>query len=370
MKNKNLSATRQSNIELFRIITMLAIIAHHYVTNSGLTAADGPIFADPLSGRSLFLLLLGAWGKTGINCFVLITGYFMCTSQITLKKFMKLVLEVLFYRVSIHLIFLVSGKAPFSLTELVKVFLPVSEITVSFTGSFLCFYLCIPFLNILIRNLREGQHIRLLLLCSFIYIFFGTIKVLPLTMNYVSWFIVLYFFASYLRLYPKKLFSNTVFWGLASVLSLVAASASVVVCTFIGAKIGRNSPYAFVADSNTFLAVTTAVCVFLFFANLNIRQSKWINTISGTTFGVFLLHTSGSALRNWLWNDVCNSVGAYASPYLPLWFFLSVFGVFTVCSLIDLLRQYVLEKPFFRLWDRHYPKFLSGWNHLLTKLRK
>lgn len=25
-------------------------------------------------------------GKTGINCFVLITGYFMCTSDITVKN--------------------------------------------------------------------------------------------------------------------------------------------------------------------------------------------------------------------------------------------------------------------------------------------
>ena len=61
---------RDSNLELFRIITMLLIVAHHYVVNSGLTAANGPIQADPLSGRSIFLLLFGAWGKTGINCFV------------------------------------------------------------------------------------------------------------------------------------------------------------------------------------------------------------------------------------------------------------------------------------------------------------
>ncbi len=68
---------RDSNLELFRIITMLLIVAHHYVVNSGLTAPDGPIFAEPLSSDSLYLLLIGAWGKIGINCFVLITGYFI-----------------------------------------------------------------------------------------------------------------------------------------------------------------------------------------------------------------------------------------------------------------------------------------------------
>ena len=76
---------------------MLAIVAHHYVVNSGLTAADGPIYADPLSGASIFLLLFGAWGKIGINCFVMITGYFMCESHITVRKFVKLIFEVMFY---------------------------------------------------------------------------------------------------------------------------------------------------------------------------------------------------------------------------------------------------------------------------------
>ncbi len=70
---------------------MLLIVAHHYVVNSGLTT---PMYADPLSGRSIFLFLFGAWGKTGINCFVLITGYFMCKSNITATKFFKLLFAV------------------------------------------------------------------------------------------------------------------------------------------------------------------------------------------------------------------------------------------------------------------------------------
>ena len=62
---------RNSNLELYRIIVMLSIVAHHYVVNSGLTAL---MDADPLNPKSLFLYLVGMWGKTGINCFVLITG--------------------------------------------------------------------------------------------------------------------------------------------------------------------------------------------------------------------------------------------------------------------------------------------------------
>ena len=74
---------RASGIELFRIISMLLIVAHHYVVNSGI---QDLMYENPLSANSIFLFLFGAWGKTGINCFVLITGYFMCKSKITSKK--------------------------------------------------------------------------------------------------------------------------------------------------------------------------------------------------------------------------------------------------------------------------------------------
>ena len=59
---------RNSNIELLRIVTMLMIIAHHYVVNSGLYHL---MSESSLNDNSLFLYLLGMWGKTGINCFII-----------------------------------------------------------------------------------------------------------------------------------------------------------------------------------------------------------------------------------------------------------------------------------------------------------
>ena len=66
---------RDSNIELFRVITMLCIVAHHYVVNSGLLELIGK--TESLTPNSIFLLLFGWGGKTGINCFLMITGWFM-----------------------------------------------------------------------------------------------------------------------------------------------------------------------------------------------------------------------------------------------------------------------------------------------------
>ena len=100
-----------SNLELFRIIAMLLIVAHHYVVNSGLLEF---ITAEPTSLRAQSYLWLGIWGKTGINCFMMITGYFMCKSKITIKKFVKLLFQKYFYNIGIFTIFLLAGYEHYS----------------------------------------------------------------------------------------------------------------------------------------------------------------------------------------------------------------------------------------------------------------
>lgn len=84
---------RNSNLELYRIIVMLLIVAHHSVFHSGVMEE---MAQNPLCAKSLFFYVLGMWGRTGIDCFVLITGYFMCKSHITLRKYLKLLLEVIY----------------------------------------------------------------------------------------------------------------------------------------------------------------------------------------------------------------------------------------------------------------------------------
>lgn len=78
------SKERSSNLELYRILVMLLIVAHHYVVNSGLLDVMNQ---DILSSNTTFYSLFGAWGKTGINCFVLITGYSCALLKLHLGSF-------------------------------------------------------------------------------------------------------------------------------------------------------------------------------------------------------------------------------------------------------------------------------------------
>ena len=78
---------RDSGIELMRIVAMLLVVSSHLVSASGVSKFFD--YSNPKMNM-LFLQLFGLWGKTAINAFVLITGYFMCTSQLTSRRFIKI----------------------------------------------------------------------------------------------------------------------------------------------------------------------------------------------------------------------------------------------------------------------------------------
>lgn len=335
--------TRSSNIELFRIIIMLIIVAHHYVINSGLLTIVET--QQNLKFRDVFLLIFGWGGKTGINCFVLITGYFMCTSNITVRKFCKLIGERYFYSIVIWGVFLVVGYEIFSMKMFLKVIFPFFSVTNNFTGCFLLFYLFIPFLNLLIDAINEKQHLSLIGLCVFVYTILPSIFKADVSFNYVTWFIVLYFIAAYLRLYPKRWFNNRKLWGVLSVASLIVSWLSVIVFAYLGIKLEKPGiEYFEVADSNKLLAVVTAVSLFMFFKNLKIKNSKFINTIAASTFGVFLIHTNSDTMRKFLWEDFFKNTSFYNSPYLIVHAIGTVIIVYSVCTLIDWLRIQLFAK--------------------------
>ena len=343
MQKNDIKAVRNSNLELYRIIVMLLIVAHHYVVNSGVLEIA---CENPTSLRSLYYYIFGAWGKVGINCFVLITGYFMCERHITFRKFIKLLFEVVFYMVVINAILIIAGIEQLSIKELYSDIQLLFDVSHGFTSCFILFYLFIPFLNILVHNMTQQQHKLLIFLCLSIYTGISTLKMGEVNMNYIVWFCIIYFISSYIRLYG--LFKR-VRWGLVMGGALVIAIGSIIVTMLLNGYLGKYwDPYHFVSDSNKLLAVVLSVSMFMFFKDLRIPQSKWINIIAQSCFGVLLIHANSDAMRQWLWYDTLNVAGQYHTNTFIMHSILSVIGIYTVCTIIDQLRIVIVEKPVFK----------------------
>lgn len=335
---------------------MMLIVAHHCVVNSGLTSPEGPMSENTTSVNTLILWAIGMWGKTGINCFLLITGYFMCTSSISLRKFIKLMLWIYIYKITIFAIFLFAGYETMNPVRIVKLLSPVWGFYSNFTSCFIGFWLTIPFWNILIRNMTKRQHEVLLCLLICMYTILGSIPQFNVAINYVTWFGVIYLIASYIRLYPHPTMSNKKIWPVATLISIALALLSVIVMSY---HVAPKNVTFFVSDSNKIFAVLVAISSFLLFKNMNVSYSKLINTIGASTFGVLLIHANSDAMRQWLWKDTVDCVGHYNLPpfQLVLYILSSVVIIFIVCTIIDIIRIKLVEKSFFRWYDKK-PRFL------------
>lgn len=342
-------SSRDSNFELFRIILMLAIVAHHYVVNSGFSSLYD---FNNITGNMIFLQLFGFAGKIGINCFVFITGYFMIKSQFKFQKLLKLYLEIKFYKLVIYIIFLITGYETFSFSGFLKtVFSVAYGVELGFTGTFVFMYALIPFMNAMLLNLNKKLHLTLIGILVFLYTFISTFM-LHDTYSNLGWMITTYIIAAYVRLYPCKWFKNKKLYIWGTIISIILSWISILVVDFVGVKVGFQSYNHMVAGEHKFLALACSFSLFMLFKNIKIKKNRFINTIAASTFGVLLIHANSDTMRQFLWRDLLKNMSYYDSPYLIIHAVVSVIAVYIVCVCIDQCRIHFLEKPLFNYIEK------------------
>lgn len=335
---------RDSNLELMRIVMMLAIISHHFVVNSGVVQLYD--YSNP-TGKMIFLQLFGFAGKTAINGFLLISGYFMIKSKFSLDKLFRLYLEVKFYRLSIYILFIIFKIEKFSITGFIKMlFNVIYGVNVGFVATFILLYILSPYINKLVKNITRNQFTLLLGILLFFYTIISTFSYANNTFCEIGWYITVYLLGGYINLYPLKLFENRKIVTWLFNLSLIFSLCSILAINFVNKVLGMLiDPYYFVSNAHKLMAVALSVSMFLFFKGLQIKRSKTINTVASSIFGVLLIHANSDAMRSWLWGNVINVPGHYNDPYLPLIAVISVIIIFLICTAIDLIRKKLIEIP-------------------------
>ena len=345
---------RDSSIELLRIVAMYLIIAHHLVVNSGLAVC---LDWSGGNGRAAWFALLGMWGRMAINMFVLITGYFMCISRLTPRRFLKLFLEIEFYSVAMWGAMCALGYEPFTLSAAFGAmcwFLVYANRY--FCEGFIWFYALIPFYNILVRGMTRRQHFILLMVLLAFFSGCSTFFHNTYVYHQVAWFVTVYFVGAWIRLYPSSWMDDNrrcipaLLLSIATVMLCVAASAY---CMTSPPSVQSN-PYFLVCPETKLACLVVAVFAFLVFRNIRLGHSRAINAVAATTFGVLLVHGANDGMRTWLWRKVFD-IPALASVPISEAVAVSIaapLAIHVVCSALDGLRIVAIERPLFALLER------------------
>lgn len=342
---KIITNRRNIGLEWLRIVSMLMIILLHSIDHSGL-------YESLLPGTALYYVeeFMYAAVQVCVNCFVLISGYFLVTSKFKLKKLGQLWVEVVFYALVIRLVMIAMGQVDFSITSVLSCFAPVITGRYWFITIYFGMYLLSPFYNIAIRAMNKNQHKTLLVVLFVLFSVLISIHPSLKGMNSgngwgLAWFTVLYFTAAYFRLYytPCKESSLKYFavFLACPILMLIVLFISQLLNIGVVTSIVNNfwrydSVFAYIASVSLLLA----------FLNANFKSdnriSKFAVYMSSATLGVYLIHSHADVCINKWWQ----AIGMTSN--LDAWWFVLyqifvVIAIFLVCAVIDLIRQQLFK---------------------------
>lgn len=344
---------RNSSFELLRIISMLLIVAHHFVVHGKFDLTSS------FSKNIFFLQSLSMFGKLGVNLFVLISGYFSCMQpsppHIKFSKLIKLELEVIFYSSLIGIIFYkFFPSSDFSFKELLKTFTPLRSNCYWFYRSYFVLYLISPFLNSFIKSIDKTEFRKLLLTIFVLWVILPFFPKTPaIEMSNLTWFIFIYLCAAYIRYYQNDFKRNISFYSSFTIIVFLLIILSVLSFDLLGKwKKIFLSNYDYFLPMNSILIFTLSISTLVLFSKIDIGNIKWINIISSATFGVYLIHDN-KLMRDFLWVKIFNNQSYINSNKLILYSIAVILIVYILCTLIDLIRIYILEKPILKLFNRN-----------------
>lgn len=338
---------RNRSLDLMRIICMCMIVLLHACNHGGLMGEN--ITIDNYNFYVVNILFSLCY--VAVNCFVMLSGYFQCTSKFKLKRLFSVWVEAAFYSISVYIVLVFVGQAPFSVKELALNSMVTTMKRYWFVTAYLLMYAVSPILNAAIQAMDKKKHLAsiivLLGICSVAenIIFANDFSNIKGGYSF-GWFCIIYMTAAYFRLYvPEKVKHQAWMLPMYFIFSLG-------ICTekFLAYWITPNIFGDVVLETlfygyNSILCVAASFCLFQFFRGVKVKNkfvNKTILFVSPLTFAVYLI-SDHTALRSILWNYF--KLYRYVNSFYLLFYVLAcAILIFAVCCAIEWIRKFLFDK--------------------------
>lgn len=162
----DMTRRRVGSIELLRIIAMIAIVSGHIIVH-------GDFENIPRTANGCVAIMFTQGSRLAVNCFVLITGYFLHADAIPWEKIGTIHRQILFYSVSIFLAMILLGEVDLNIKTFVKALLPVITSQYWFATTYLLLLLASPLLNICINHAPQRVHLEFIILLFILWSIFS-----------------------------------------------------------------------------------------------------------------------------------------------------------------------------------------------------
>lgn len=302
--------SRQSNMELLRVVSMILIMVIH-----------AQFYLIPHSIPRWFILI-GA--DASVNCFVLISGYFGIHPKI--KSFSSFIFQILFFILIGNLISSCGGKA--SVTSF-------NFINFSwFINAYIALYVFSPVLNVYAEKATKRQFQWFLILWAMVEFVMGyAIDYLKFERGYsFQAFIFLYMVARYIKIHGGRWCSLDKRYDLFLFVLFTLISAFLMsYSAYIGKSTGGEY---YLRAYNSPLMILASVFFTLFFSKLKL-QNGVVNWMGKSAYAAFLFHCM---MWEWYRGTCLNFYNSNHYILASLYSVGFILLIFMVAIMIDQLR--------------------------------
>lgn len=338
-KSQNYNEKRNIGLDILRILSMFMILILHLLGKSGMLLKEN-------NNQAYYLIynLMEALSIVAVNCYVLISGYFLIKSEFKWKKVCTLWKETLFYSIFVFIATTIVTKE-FSLVLLIKSCFPILTREYWFINTYLLMYILSPFINKLIYALKKEELKKLIII---LITAFSVWSILPKhyvfdsTGGYgIVWFVCLYIISAYIRLYLENMELKVSTCELAYLVTAVLITVIMVILD----NIGKGTLKGKFLEYNNFLVLIESLSLFMVFRNLKVERksfTKIIEFVSPLTLAVYLIHEQ-YGLSNILYYNILNMTKCYNNNYSIFIIIGYAILIFTICIFIEYIRKTVFN---------------------------
>lgn len=333
--------TRNSSIELLRIICIFGIIFMHTIAYGG----------DELATYNRYLLIVvNCFTNLGVTCFMLISGYFGVTFN--LEKLIKLDLMVIFYTV-LHFIIRAALGVEIGLMDLLSCVFPVLSNQYWYITAYFIIVILSTYINQIPERLSKRDFEKILVVLVFLF------SVVPTFLHFdilgsegknVVYMTVVYLIGRYIRRYDARTYCRSRL----VVLLLGNISLTLVLETAMFILAGRYS--MFYRDCSIF-TLASSVLLFTIFRN-SYFENKTIDRVAGSVLAVYVFSFGFQRLIYLLLPLQEYAFSPLLFPMICAFASCVVLG----CILIDLLRRKILGRV-----EAHLAVILAKWLRIMIK---
>lgn len=354
---KAFAQSRQSNIELLRLVYMFFIVLQHVIKS----AIYPEVQTDGTwtSGSYMGALSLGIV-CVGVNCFILISGFFGI--KFKLRSLFNLYAICAFYNLIAYGVHIGLDDASIGRSLILNTLFPFSHSTWWFINCYVQLFFFAPLINFAIDNTNRHQHLGIIALLTITNIYLGHFwqtelfdKIGMSTLH----FIYIYIIGRYLGKYAS---AHTIDCNRHKWLALFLGCA---LCAGIGKGLEHLAiiPNWMGLSNNSPLMIGSAIGLLLY-ANSFHFNCKFINTVAISTLAIYLGHEH-EYINDHIYNYISSLQTRLLSPEM-LWddllgrIMLAIGCSLIICVVIlifDRLRL-LLMKPIWKIYDKIEPRIM------------